>query len=301
MPDEGTDSDMTIKINGEQIPDEAVQYEFDRLVKFYSEYISADEIQKQMDTLRARAKEQAIGAKVLINEAARLDIKVPTDDITQRLEAMIKNAGGRERFDQLLRQRGITEDTVRQSIEQGRKVDLLVERITQVVSEPTEQELVEHYNLHSKEYRKPERVQARHILIRFDPKNQADKQTSLSRINEIRQRIIDGADFADQAAAYSDCPSGKKSAGSLGWISRGMTVPEFDRIVFSIQVGALSEVFETPLGFHIINKTAHEKSGDSDFDEVREKIREFLRHAHRGEALTAYVNELKQKAIIEES
>jgi len=292
---------MTIKINGEQIPDEAVQYEFDRLVKFYSEYISADEIQKQMDTLRARAKEQAIGAKLLINEAARLDVKVPSDDIDNRLETMIKNAGGKERFEQLLRQRGITEDTVRRSIEQGRKVDLLVERIVQVVSEPTEQELVEHYKLHSNEYRKPERVQARHILIRFDPKQQSDKQTALSRISEIRQKIIDGADFADLAAAYSDCPSGKKSAGSLGWISRGMTVPEFDMAVFSMKVGELSEAIETPLGFHVINKTAHESSGESDFDDVREKIREFLRHSHRGEALTAYVNELKQKAVIEES
>lgn len=298
---EGNDSDMIIKINGEQIPEEAVQYEFDRLVKFYSEYISPDEIKKQMDTLRARAKEQAIGAKLLINETARLDIKVPSDDINTRLEAMIKNAGGKERFEQLLRQRGITEDTVRRSIEQGRKVDLLVERITQAVAEPTEQELVEHYKLHSKEYSKPERVQARHIMVRFDSKQQADKQTALSRISEIRQRIIDGADFADQAAAHSDCPSGKKSAGNLGWISRGMTVQEFDKVVFSMKVGELSEVIETPLGFHIINKTAQESSGDSDFDEVREKIREFLRHSNRGEALTAYVNELKQKAVIEES
>ncbi len=291
---------MTIKINGEKIPDEAVQYEYDRLVKFYAEYISAEEIRKQLDTLRAKAKEQAIGAKLLIMEAARLDIKVPQDDINKRLDAMIKNAGGRERFDNLLRQRGLTEDTVRHSIEQGRKVDLLVERITQVVSEPTEQELVEHYKLHSKEYRKPERAQARHILVSFDPGQPSDRQTALSRAGEIRQRIVDGADFADEAAAHSNCPSGKKSAGSLGWISRGMTVPEFDRVVFSMKVGELSEVVETSLGFHIINKTAHENAGDSDFDEVREKIREFLRHSHRGEALTAYVNELKQKAVIEE-
>jgi len=187
------------------------------------------------------------------------------------------------------------------SIEQGRKVDLLVERITSGVAEPTEQELSDHFKRHSDEYKKPERVQARHILVRFDSSKQADRQTSLSKIDEIRSKIIDGADFADEAAAHSDCPSGKKAAGSLGWISRGMTIPEFDKVVFSMKVGELSEVIETPLGFHLINKTAHEKAGEPDFDDVRDRIRDFLRHAKRGEALTSYVNELKQKAIIEES
>ncbi|MDD4870707.1 MAG: peptidylprolyl isomerase [Kiritimatiellae bacterium] len=292
---------MTIRVNGEQIPEEAIRYELDRLVKFYSEYMSSEEMLKQIDALKIRAKEQAIGAKLLISETARLDIKVPADDVDKRFEAMVKKAGGKDVFERIMKERGITTESVRKSIEQGRRVDLLVERITQVVSDPTESEMIEHFKKHADEYKKPERVQARHILIRFDPDKKADKQTSLSRIKEIRQKIKEGADFADQAAAYSDCPSGKKTGGSLGWISRGMTIPEFDNVVFSMKVGELSEVFETPLGFHVIHKIDHDEASEAEFDEVREKIREFLRHSYRGEALTAYVNELKEKAVIEEN
>lgn len=291
---------MTIKINGEVLPEVAIQYELERLVKFYSEHVSPEELQSQADILKKRAREQAIGAKLLINETSRLDIKVPAEEIDQRLEAMVKNAGGKAAFARLLKESSSDEAAIRKSIEQGRRVDILVERITQVVPEPTEDEIFQHFKKHSAEYRRPERVQARHILVRFEPGSEADRQTSMSRANEIRQKVRDGADFADQAAAHSDCPSGKKARGNLGWISRGMTLPEFDRVVFSMKIGELSEVLETPLGFHIINKLAHEQAHEAEFDEVRENIRDFLRHSYRGEALTAYVNELKAKSVIEE-
>ncbi|MFA6272782.1 MAG: peptidylprolyl isomerase [Patescibacteria group bacterium] len=292
---------MAIKINGEILTEDAIRFELDRLVKFYSDYISPEEIMKQMDSLRQKAKEQAIGAKLLMNEADRLDIKVSPEDIDKRLEIMVKGVGGRENFEKILVGRNLTEETVRKSIEKGRKVDLLVEQSTSGVNEPTEAEILEHFEKHSNEYEKSERAQARHILIKFDPKNKADRETAMSRILEIKRKIQDGAEFSDQAAAHSDCPSGKKSAGSLGWVSRGMTVSEFDKALFSMKVGGLSDVIETQFGFHIIDKVAEERGGKADFDEVRERVREFLRHSYRGEALTAFVNELRAKARIEEN
>jgi len=291
---------MTIKVNGEVVPEQAVQYELDRLVKFYSEYMSPAKINAQMDLLKSKAKDQAIGVKLLLKEVERLDIKVTAEDIDKRMKIVFEKAGGKEGFERLLKKRGITEDSVRKSLERGAGVDLLVERISQEAAEPTEDEILEHFRQHADEYKKSDRVQVRHILIKFDARNKADRETALSGINEIRQKILEGADFEDQAAAHSDCPSGKKSGGNLGWLSSGMTVPGFDRAMFAMKVGELSEVLETPLGFHIISKTAHEPGGEADFDDVREKIREFLRHVHRGEVLTAYVNDLKKKAVIEE-
>ena len=94
------------------------------------------------------------------------------------------------------------------------------------------------------------------------------------------------------------CPSGKEG-GSLGWFGRGMMVPEFDAAVFSMKDGEVSDIIETQFGYHIIYKTAHEEAGDADLDTVREQIRDHLLHARRGEAMTAYVDELKAKATVE--
>lgn len=186
------------------------------------------------------------------------------------------------------------------SIAQGLRVNQLVDRIAAGVKDPTDEELQAHFETHRREYRRPDRARAQHILLVPDSASTADRETARSRLQEIRERIVEGAAFADQAAAHSQCPSGRQTGGSLGWFSRGMMVPEFDKAVFSMAVGELSEVVETSVGLHLIQKTGDERGGNVELDEVRDKVRDFLRHARRGEAIAAYVAELKRNAVIEE-
>jgi peptidyl-prolyl cis-trans isomerase C len=291
---------MVLRVNGEMIPEQAIEYEFDRLVKLYSEFMPVEKIKEQMDMLRRKAGDQAIGAKLLIHEAVKLDADVPVAEIDARLEAMIDNAGGQLGFEGILQKQGLTVDVVRQSIRQGLQVDKLIEKVTGCVDDPTEDEMQAHFENHEDEYAKSERAQAQHVLVRSDSDSLEDRETARSRIMEIRRKIEEGADFADMAAAHSDCPSGKKAGGSLGWFSRGMMIPEFDKAVFSMEVGHLSEVVETPFGYHLIRKTGHEPGGKVPFVEASDKVREFLRHARRGQVIAEYVEDLKQKAVIQD-
>ena len=87
---------------------------------------------------------------------------------------------------------------------------------------------------------------ARHILV-----------SSEDECNNLKQQIIDGADFVDLASAHSQCPSGKKG-GDLGSFSPGQMVPEFDTVVFD---GALDEVHgpvKTQFGYHLIEITSRD-------------------------------------------
>jgi peptidyl-prolyl cis-trans isomerase C len=292
---------MALKVNGQIIPAEAIEYELGRLIRFYSEHMAEEEIRKQMDVLMDRAREQAIGAKLLIDEAARLDIECSEKLIDEKLTEMVENAGGQEKFEALIKEQELDLPGVRESIARGCKVDLLVDKITEGISDPTEEDMREHFKVHHKEYMRPERSSAQHILIGMENAGEAEKATARSRLEEIRREIGAGASFGDQATMHSDCPSGKKTGGSLGWFGHGTMVKEFDDAVFSMEVGELSELVETDLGIHLIYKTGHQEGTDADYDEVQEKIRDFLRHAARGEALSAHVKELKEKATIEES
>jgi len=291
---------MSVRVNGEEISAAAIQYELDRLVRFYSEHMSAEQIREQMDLLKEKATEQAVGARLLIAEAARLDIRVAKDHVEESLRRMRQNAGGEEGFQALLERQNLTEDMVRGSIERGRRVDILVGRITEGIADPTEAEIKAHFEEHSAEYRLPDRAEAQHILIKPDSDGEQDRETAKSKLLEIRRKIEEGADFADQAAIHSHCPSGKKAGGSLGWVSRRMTVPELDEALFAMAVGELSDIIETRLGHHLVKKTGEKKGGQADYDEVRDKIRDFLRHVRRGEVIAAHVAELKKKAVIEE-
>ena len=114
---------------------------------------------------------------------------------------------------------------------------------------------------------------------------------------EIRARVLAGANFGDEATAHSDCPSGK-NGGSLGWFSHGMMVPEFDEAAFGMKVGDVSDIVKTQFGYHLIYKTDHEVPQEASFEEAHDSVRDFLRHAKRGETLAAHVNELRAKADI---
>lgn len=290
---------MSLKVNGQVIPPDAVEYELGRLIRFYSEHMSEKEIRNQLPALREKAREQAVGAKLLLDESRRLDIRVPEADIQAKLDEMVTQCGGREAFEKLLKEQHVSEETIRGGIAQGRRVDLLIERINHGVSDPTEAEMQAHFEAHREEYARPERAAASHILIKFEAGNAAQRTQAEARITSIRAAIEQGADFAEQAGQHSDCPSGAQAGGSLGWFSRGMMVPEFERAAFAMEVGQLSAVLETQFGFHIIRKTGQDAGGPADYDDVREKVREFLRHVARGETVAAYVADLRSKAVVE--
>ncbi len=76
-------------------------------------------------------------------------------------------------------------------------------------------------------------------------------------------------------------------------------VPEVDELLFSMDVGDVSDIVATPLGLHVIEKVGHEQERPASFDEARERILLLLRHERRGKAISDYVEKLKQTARIE--
>ncbi len=292
-----SDKPPRITVNGQLISEEAITFELSRLLQFYSQHMPEEQVRAQLPALKARAVEQAIGAKLLIDEAARLDIQVPDDDVDQRLEEMVKRVGGREKFDALLKKQHLNEAGLRDQIRRGRRVDQLVERVVSDSPDPTAAEIRAHFDAHLDEYTRPERVLAQHILIKPADATDAARKAARGKLDAIRTRVQAGANFSDEAAEHSECPSGKEG-GSLGWFARGMMVQAFDHAAFAMAKGELSDVIETQFGYHVIYKTDHEDAKPGDFDEAHENVRDFLRHARRGEALSTYVDELRSKAKI---
>ncbi len=289
---------MGVTINGVPLPEEAVQFEHRRLIQFYASQLSPEALKEQREALQARAVEQAIGAKLLIDEAHRLDFPVPPQAVETEIEKLVEQVGGREALSARLAQQGISEEQLEQSLRESCKVNVLVEQICRDVGDPTEAEMQAHFDAHKAEYTRGERAAAQHILLKPASDSEADHEVTRSRLQEMREQLVDGADFADLAEMHSECPSGKQTGGSLGWFGRGMMVPEFDQAVFAMEVGDLSELIRTQFGYHLVYKTGHDEGGPATFTDVSDKVREFLRHVRRGEAISAYVKELREKAVI---
>lgn len=246
------------------------------------------------------ARDQAIGARLLRDESRALKIEVNEGEVEKSYQAMLKQAGNLMNLKALAAKQGLTLEALRESIRTGKRIDALVARVTAKAAAPSSEEIQAWYENHPADYRKPDRAQVRHILIKPACASEADKAATSSRLLDLKQQIEAGADFADLAAAHSECPSGRKTGGSLGWIERGATLPAFDEIVFTMAVGALSQVVETPLGQHLIQKVDAEAGRPMTLDEARDRIADLLLHQHRGQTLAAYVQRLRAAVLIED-
>lgn len=291
---------MGIKVNGETIPERAIVTELKRLMDFYSRHVSREELGRSMETLLAKAKEHAIGTRLLLDEVRRRHVEVPESEVDASMVEMVKKAGNDRQLDAMLKKQGITREQLRGSIRVGKQLDRLVARITSSVAECPEEDLRKFYEEHGDRYVAPDEAQVRHILVKPASSSEADKAAAQSQLETLRHRIMEGEDFAGLAAAHSECPSGKQTGGSLGWLKQGATLAEFDAVVFDMEVGEISEVVETPLGMHIIEKLDHAQGEPMPFEDVRDRIRDLLMHERKGHALSEYVAQLRKDAKVED-
>ena len=287
-------------VNGQEISGEAVGFELDRLVRFYMSHgMTMAEVKKNLPKLEEKALEQAIGAKLLLDRASQIELPVTSADIDAEVQKVVMQVGGEENYKKALAAQHITEAEFRKELEKGARVNMLVNQACAHVPDPTEEEVAAFYEAHKAEYVEEPKVLCQHILVKSSKDDSPEtKSAAFEKIRAIRERIVSGGDFAAEAKAHSDCPSGHEG-GSLGWFGRGMMVPEFDKAAFEMKKGDVSDIVTTQFGYHIIYK-ADEKGGCSQtLVDVHDKIKDLLRHEARGRAMDAFVAELRASATIE--
>jgi len=208
------------------------------------------------DSYRQQATKIKFDYAVINSEDLRKQIN-PTD---AELQAFFKQSAGR----------------YKDAIPETRKLSYIALNQTDVpggTPAVPDQQVLQYYQGHQKDYQVPEEVKVRHILIKVDagadPKVDA---AAKQKAEDLLKQIKGGADFAALAKANSDDPGSKEQGGELGMIQRGVTVPAFEKAAFGLEPGQISDVVKTQFGYHIIKveekQTAHLKS----LDEVKAQI-----------------------------
>ncbi len=135
-------------------------------------------------------------------------------------------------------------------------------------------ELQGYYRHHLDQFEIPEQVKAAHILIKLPPDASPElKEQKRKLAAEVLEKARAGQDFAQLAKKYSDDPGSAAKGGELGLFPRGTMVAPFEKAAFSLAPGQISDIVESPFGFHIIKVEQHIDAGVKPFAEVAETVK----------------------------
>lgn len=151
-------------------------------------------------------------------------------------------------------------------------------------------------------YRIPDKAKLSRIMIIIQAHPQAvdypeEEQKALDKILTIRQRIIDGEDFARLAEEFSEDKRSAAKGGDEGFVLRGTLVPEFEDFIFSADLNQLSQPIKSPQGYNLLMVQERKQGEKRELnDELRERIRDHLKKEKEGQKAAEYINELKENA-----
>jgi peptidyl-prolyl cis-trans isomerase D len=166
----------------------------------------------------------------------------------------------------------------------------------------THDDLQAYYNAHRDQYRVAEQVKVSHILIKtplagsdgkVDGKGVAEAQR---RAEDLLKQLKAGAKFEDLAKKNSEDPGSAKEGGSLGWIGKGRTVPEFEKAAFSLPKGQMSDLVKSSYGFHIIRVDDKQDAHMKTLDEVKGEIEPILKQQKTQDIAQKQAEDLLQQA-----
>src|SRR5690554_2185968 len=141
-----------------------------------------------------------------------------------------------------------------------------------------------------------DQTQARHLLLM--PNAVRDEAATLAEIRKLKQRIEQGESLASLARELSDDRGSKQSGGSLGWVSPGQMVPEFEAAMNELTVGQVSQPVKSPFGWHLIEVEERRKSDMTDLMR-RQQVRSILAERRFEEEVQNWLREIRDSTWVE--
>ena len=217
-------------------------------------------------------------------QAESMGVDIDDDKVDKEITRYKKQfyGGSDDRYEKAIKQQGLTDDQAREAIRQNLVSQALFKKVTGDVK-ITDADIQEYYSTHKTQYVQPESRDVRHILV--PKKDLADS---------LYQQLKGGANFAQLAKRYSKDPGSASNGGKLT-VTKGQTVPEFDKTAFSLKNGELSQPVKTQYGYHIIQAlSAVKASTTTPLSKVSASIKQQLGQQKKNEKITKWLEDTKK-------
>ena len=255
--------------------------------------------ESQLPDIKKRVLETLINRELLYQESQKKGFKVEDKEVNEQFDVLKKRFPSEDEFKTALLKMKTSEAALKSQLRKGMGIQQFLDKeFVQKVKVP-EEEVKDFYKKQPDLFKEPEKVKASHILIKFD--SQADKSAkdqAKIKIEEIQKKLKGSEDFAVLAKEFSEGPSNVKG-GDLGYFKRGQMVQPFEDAAFKLEPGVVSDIVETRFGYHLIKVVDKKPESVVSYENAKDKIVNYLKKEKTEKELKRYIEELRQKAIIE--
>ncbi|MBN2567850.1 MAG: peptidylprolyl isomerase [Deltaproteobacteria bacterium] len=263
-----------------------------------SKNISVNE--ETINEARKAALNGLINNMLIDQEAARLGIVVTDEDLDKTLHDILheKQLSLSQLKDMLAQNNTTMEDYKEDMRRQIVKMRLIGKEIRSKIG-VSKEEIGEYYAKHRSVYEGKESVRVQQILIIAQEDADKEKRSSMrERANKVLEFLRRGESFEQIATEYSQGPAAQ-DGGDLGFIEKGIMLPEVDKEAFRLAKGEISNVIESHVGFHIIKIIDKRGSGVKPLEDVRDEIKESIVNEKAKIKFEKWIQELRKKSLIE--
>ncbi len=224
--------------------------------------------------------------KLLLQAAKKAKISISDAEVDSVLDLQYAQVGGKEKFLNYLSNANINFKTLREDVRENLAINKIIEKTLLDSSVITEDEIQKYYNEVDKT------ASVRHILMVTQGKSPEEKAEIQTKMQEVLDKARKGENFESLAKKYSQDPGSKDNGGLYKDFSRGDMVKAFEDAAFNLPIGSISDIVETPYGYHII-KVIDRKKETRPLDSVRTEIETTLKAQRQDDLLTNLLDRLK--------
>jgi len=245
--------------------------------------------------------DRIIEEKLIEQEAKKSGIKVTSKEIDVAVEEVKqKHKINQEELEKALAAEGLTLEVFKKDLEKRILRSKFVSSAVKLEQKAGEKELKEFFQKNVNQYRVNESYRPAHILFFISQDATPEQIRGIRKKSQkVLEKIKEGADFAKMAIEYSEDTSSRKEGGDLGYFKKGELLPTLEREAMKLQVGEVSDLIRTEVGFHIL-KLLDRKGGEPPpFEEIKEKVQADYYEKELEKAYQQFLSKLKEKSVIE--
>lgn len=287
-------------VNDEIITMSDLNRVFEPYRKNIEETYREPERMKVLADARAAFLRTLIDASLIEQEAKKNGISVKDEEVTAAVNDILKRRNiSSEDFARGLAGEGLSFESYKNDTKKQMIRMRLVTREIRSRIIVTDKEIGEYYSSHRQDYEGKEAVHIKQILLVF-PKGASEETKEKLRkdMEDIYERLKNGEPFDMLAANYSQGPAAA-AGGDLGFIEKGMMLPEVENVAFNLGINEISGIIRSPAGLHIVKVVDKRGAGLKPIENVREEIHEKIEEQKLEKKLEEWLETLRKKSYIE--